>query len=234
MLRALLFDWNGVLLDDEPIHCAAFQRVLGEEGIPLSADDYYRDYAGRPDGDALAAALTGAGRTSDQALRLRLSVRKASYYQDQARRQGVPFFRGALELVRAAAAEGLMLGVVSGALHGEVTSALRTAGVLALFKTLVTAEDTRHGKPDPEGYRRAMHGLNARPPRPERLVHPHEVLASEDTPAGLAAARAAGLLTLGVAHTFPPSALEADLVVERIEAANVPWLVRRCAEAGPA
>jgi beta-phosphoglucomutase-like phosphatase (HAD superfamily) len=124
-----------------------------------------------------------------------------------------------------------MLGVVSGALHEEVEGALRQEGVLDRFKVLVTAEDVAEGKPDPEGYRQALEALNTLPPRPERLVHPHEVLAIEDSPAGLAAAAGAGLLTLGVAHTYPAAHLAAaDAVVERIGDVALPELERRFAE----
>jgi beta-phosphoglucomutase len=114
-----------------------------------------------------------------------------------------------VELVQALAAGGRMLGVVSGALREEVEGALRQAGLLDRFKVLVTAEDVAEGKPDPEGYLKALESLNSQPPLPERLLHPHEVLAVEDSPAGLAAAAEVGFPTLGVAHTFPAGRLSA-------------------------
>src|SRR6185295_6070598 len=112
----------------------------------------------------------------------------ASYYRERIRRSGYPFFPGALELIRALATDRRMLGVVSGALLEEVEGALRQSSILDLFKVLVTAEDVTEGKPHPEGYLKALEGLNSQPPLPERLLHPHEVLAVEDSPAGLAAA----------------------------------------------
>ena len=148
---------------------------------------------------------------------MRLIVRKAAYYQDAIRRQGYPFFPGAAELVAAAAGAGLTLGVVSGALRDEVEPALRQAGLWEHFKTVVTAEDVEEGKPHPAGYHRALTDFNSRPPLPARLLHPHEVLAIEDSPAGLRAAAEAGLSTLGVCHTYPRAALaEADQVVARL------------------
>ena len=86
-----------------------------------------------------------------------------------------------------------MLGIVSGALRDEVEGALRQSGLRNLFKVLITAEDVAEGKPDPEGYLRALEALNSTPPLPERLIHPHEVLAVEDSPAGLSAAADIGL-----------------------------------------
>jgi HAD superfamily hydrolase (TIGR01509 family) len=231
VLRAILFDFNGVLVDDEPIHLEMFQRVLGEEGVALSTEDYYSHYLGLDDRGCFAAVLAAAGETAPLPRLMRLIARKASYYQEHIRRRGYPFFPGALDLVRGLAAAGRMLGVVSGALREEVLGALRQGGVHGLFKTLVTAEDVAEGKPDPEGYRKALEALNSLPPLPERLVHPHEVLAIEDSPAGLESAAGAGLLTLGLTHTYPAARLEqADAVAERVSDLDLPALERRFAE----
>ncbi|HEY8022815.1 MAG TPA: HAD family phosphatase [Thermoanaerobaculia bacterium] len=218
MLRALLFDFNGVLVDDEPIHLEMFQRVLADEGLALSPEDYYRRYLGLDDRGCFAAVLAGAGEPATVPRLMRLIARKASYYQERIRERGYPFFAGAAQLVNAAAAAGWMLGVVSGALREEVEGALGQAGLRDRFKVLVTAEDVAAGKPDPEGYRQALEALNALPPLPERLIHPHEVVAIEDSPAGLAAAAEAGLRTLAIAHTYSAACLAAaDAVVERLE-----------------
>lgn len=227
MLRAILFDFNGILVDDEPIHLEMFQRVLGEEGVTLTADDYYRDYLGLDDRGCFAAVLQKAGEAATVPRLMRLIARKASYYQERMRDSGYPFFPGAKELIRELAGVGSMLGIVSGALREEVESALRQAGLLDRFKVLITAEDVGEGKPDPEGYRRALEGLNSLPPLPERLFHPHEVLAIEDSPAGLSAAADAGLSTLGIAHTYPAQQLRmADAVAESLKGITVERLER--------
>jgi beta-phosphoglucomutase len=215
VLRAILFDFNGVLVDDEPIHLEAFQRVLGEEGVRLTEDDYYSRYLGLDDRSCFAAVLTAAGEQPTVPRLMRLITRKSSYYQERIRGRGYPLFPGAVELVRELAAAGRMLGIVSGALREEVEGALRQSGLRNLFKVMITAEDVAEGKPDPEGYLRALEGLNSIPPLPERLIHPHEVLAVEDSPAGLAAAAEVGFVTLGVAQSYPAAKLrEADAVTE--------------------
>ena len=230
MLRAVLFDFNGTLVDDEPIHFELFARVLAEEGVALSADEYYRSYLALDDRGCFAAALKAGGSPAEPTRLERLVARKASYYRERIRRDGYPFFAGALERVEELAAAGLALGVVSGALKEEVEGALEKAGLLARFKVLVTAEDVAAGKPDPQGYRCALEALNGEPPLPARLFHPHEVLAIEDSPAGLAAARAAGLATLGVAHTYPAAELAAaDFVLERLADLRPPDLLARFA-----
>jgi len=231
VLRAILFDFNGVLVDDEPIHLEIFQRVLAEEGISLSAEDYQARYLGLDDRACFAAVLAAAGEPATVPRLMRLIARKASYYQERIRRSGYPFFPGAVELVAALAAGGRMLGVVSGALREEVEGALRQAGLLGRFKVLVTAEDVEESKPDPQGYLRALEALNSQPPLPERLLHPHEVLAVEDSPAGLAAAAAVGLATLAIAHSYPAGRLrEADVVVESLRDLTPERLERLYAE----
>jgi HAD superfamily hydrolase (TIGR01509 family) len=213
VLRAIVFDFNGVLVDDEPIHLAALQKVLGEERVELTRDDYYARYLGLDDRGCLAAALAAAGQAAPPERLARLVARKAAYYQAAMQRQSYPFFAGAVELVKAAAAAGLTLGLVSGALREEVEQALGEAGLRRLFKAVVTAEDVAAGKPDPEGYRRALSEFNSQPPLPARLIHPHEALAVEDSPAGVQAAAQAGLVTLGVAHAERgPVVSGADLV----------------------
>ncbi len=218
MLRALLFDFNGILVNDEPLHYELFRRVLGEEGVELSREDYYGLYLGYDDRDCFAAVLTAAGEPCAPERLVRLIARKAAYYRDEIRRDGYPLFPGGAELAREAALAGLTLALVSGALREEVVGGLAQAGIGPLFKHLVTADDVERGKPDPEGYAAALAALNAEPPLPARLIHPHECVAIEDSPAGLAAAAACGLRTLGVAHTYPAAALAgADAVIERLD-----------------
>ena len=231
MLRAILFDFNGVLVDDEPIHLELFQRVLAEEGIALSAADYYARYLGLDDRSCFAVVLAAAGEAATVPRLMRLMARKASYYQERIRRSGYPFSPGAAALVRDLASRGRMLGVVSGALREEVEGALRQEGLLDRFKVLVTAEDVEEGKPSPEGYLRAMEALNGRPPLPERLLHPHEVLAVEDSPVGLAAAAELGLPTLGIARAYSRDLLRmADAVVEGLHELTPERLERLYAE----
>jgi beta-phosphoglucomutase len=225
VLRAILFDFNGVLVDDEPIHLRLLQQVLAEEGVILQAEEYYRQFLGLDDRTCFAALIGRAGREAGPQHLMRLVARKASYYQEVIRKQGYPFVAGALDLVEAAAQARLMLGVVSGALREEVEEALRQGGVRGRFKVVVAAEDVDLGKPDAEGYRRALEALNSEPPLPERLLHAHEVLAIEDSPAGLTAAAAAGLVTLGVAHTMPQGRLgPADAFAAHLSTLSVPQL----------
>lgn len=217
MVRAILFDFNGVLVADEAIHLELLERVLAEEGISLPPG-YSRRFLGRPDRDCLGEGFASSGRPLDDATLHRLLARKASYYRERTVGDGYPLVPGAFELLREAARRGLAIGVVSGALRSEIELALRQAGVRSEVKVVVAAEDVRRGKPAPDGYLRGLELLNATPPLPDRLLHPHEVLAIEDSPVGLRAAREAGLSTLAVLGSVPAGELaDADLVVETLE-----------------
>ena len=222
MLRGILFDFNGVLLDDEPLHFELFRRVLGEEGFELSEADYYREFVHFDDESGFRHALSRGGATPDPARIARLGARKAAYYQERIKEECYPFFVGAVDLVKSAADRGLVLGVVSGALRSEIEQALRQEGIDGLIKVVVAAEDVEESKPNPAGYLRGLEELNSKPPLPERLFHSHEVLAIEDTPFGLQAASAAGLLTLAVVHTVPVEELrEADLTASSLDRVRI-------------
>jgi HAD superfamily hydrolase (TIGR01509 family) len=216
VLRALVFDFNGVLVHDVPLHLELFQRVLAEEGIRAGEAGEGRIFLGVDDRTAFETAFRNAGRSVARERVARLIARKASYYREVIQREGYPFFPGAVELVREAAAR-MPVVLVSGALRDEVDGALRQAGIDRSFRRIVTAEDVERGKPDPEGYALAVAALNSEPPLPSRLIHPHECAAIEDSVAGLEAAAAAGLRTIGVAHSLPPELLEADLVIGSLD-----------------
>ncbi len=217
MLRAILFDFNGVLVDDEPIHLELFREILRPEGIELSTEDYYARLIGFDDRGCLRAVLEEAGRAATAERLAELIERKSALYQRRVRERGFPFFPGAAKLL-ADAAGALPVGVVSGALRGEVEGALEKLGLRRRVKCVVAAEDVAAAKPDPEGYRRGLELLNAAAPQSAPPIEARQTLAIEDTPAGLAAAAAAGLATLGVAQTCPADELRlADRVVPSLQ-----------------
>lgn len=215
MLRAILFDFNGVLVDDEPLHLELVRRLLAEEGVTLSPAVYSRRMLGIPDRECFEMALKAAEEESSVERITALVEHKAELYRAIVDRRGFPEFPGVARLVADADDRGLMLGVVTGALRSEVDAALEQMDIAGRFKVIVSAEDVSVGKPDPQGYTRAVATFNTVPPLPSRMLHPHEVLAVEDTPQGLWAAHAAGLQRLGVAHTVHRDHLDlAEAVVD--------------------
>ena len=145
VLRAILFDFNGVLVDDEPIHLELLGKVLEQEGIDPASRDLDR-FLGISDRDALTTVLAEVGEEVAPDRISRLIARKAAYYQMRVHGEGFPVFSGAVELIEAALERDWMLGVVSGALRSEVEGALGQMGWLERFKGVVASEDVEQGQ----------------------------------------------------------------------------------------
>jgi len=193
-VRAVLFDFNGVLLDDESYHWRAFREVLGPLGVGLSRARYNARYLVFDDKSALAAMLRDAGLRGVSLPNL--LRRKRRVYRGLARRLRID--PRAARLVRDVARR-VPIAVVSGAARSEVRGALRRAGLTGQFGAIVTAEDVKRPKPWPDGYRLALRRLGLRNGR--------GCVAIEDSPGGVRAAQAANLVVVGVATTFSPAAL---------------------------
>jgi len=229
MPRAVLFDFNGVLVDDEPIHLRLLLRVLGEETVELDPDWAAAAFLGVDDRTCLRIAFEQSGRELPPERLSRLVARKATYYQQEIRDLGIPLAPGIRPVVEGLRAGGLRLGVVSGALRHEVEPALEQAGIRAAIEVLVTAEDVDRSKPEPDGYRRALEELNRLPDGADRLVHPHEVVAIEDSPAGVRAAAAAGLRTVALTEDGERG-VEADAILAELRELTPEWLRERLGE----
>ena len=217
MLRALIFDFNGVIADDEPLHLELFQKVLAEEGLPLSEQDYYgKNYLGMDDRGCFTAVLEAHGRTPTEGDLQRLIDRKASYYQQSIQNRLI-LFPGAVDFVKLAS-ERYPLAIASGALRHEILMALDHAGIKKYFTAIVSAEDVREGKPSPDGFVEALKWLNNHPSRSAQPILPGECLAIEDSPFGIAAARSAGMKCLAITNSYPAERLgEAHWVVKSLE-----------------
>jgi beta-phosphoglucomutase len=201
--RAVVFDFNGTLSHDEPILCEIFQELFAEQGRPLSAQEYLDELAGHSDPEIVRTWLGADHPAVDDVIRAR-AVRYRARVADGS---SVP------EEVRAAvryAAARVPLGVVSGAARAEIDTVLAAAGIADCFTAVVGAEDVPRGKPDPAGYERARALLGD--------GDSGDVLAIEDTEAGIAAAKGAGMRCLAVLGTLAPERLaQADEIVERVD-----------------
>lgn len=210
MFPATLFDYNGVLADDEIVHLAAFRDTVRPLGIEISEADYLERYLGFDDKGAFEALLVEAGRPATPEAVLALVEAKRPHYMQRAR-GGLRTFPGAAEAVRRQSAHGPVV-VVSGALREEIELGLAQLGVRELVLHIVSAEDTHRSKPDPEGYRLAVEFL-----RTHGIVD--AALVIEDSLDGIAAAKAAGLPCVAVAQSYSRDRLllsGADLVVDGI------------------
>jgi beta-phosphoglucomutase len=222
MIRAVIFDFNGIIVDDEPVHFELFRRVLKEEGIDLSKKDYYAKYLGMDDRGCFTAAHHDNGKYIKDKQLARLIARKALYYQEAIQNNIRPF-PGVTALV-AELAERFSLAVASGALRNEIEQILSTIGIRQYFRVIVSAEDVTRGKPDPEIFLKALAQLNetyfAGNP-----VRPAECLVIEDSKEGIRGARQAGMKCLAVSNSHPAEQLhEADAVTDSLEQINPNFL----------
>jgi beta-phosphoglucomutase len=226
MLRALIFDFNGIIVDDEPIHFQLFQKVLGEEGIVLTEEAYYARYLGFDDRGAFSASYRDNNRELGDGKLAALIERKSVYYQEAIRNQ-VTIFPGVKNLVESVARE-FPLGVASGALRQEIETILGTAGLRHHFRVIVSAEDVAQGKPEPEIFLKTLARLNALTGR-GTLIQPAECIVIEDSKEGIKGARRAGMQCLAVTNSHPAELLsEADAVVKSLEDVNVSFLRGLC------
>lgn len=229
MLRAIIFDFDGVVADSEPVHCAVFQRVLGEQGLLLSKEEYYAEYLGYDDKGCFKAFLTAHGRPVSQALIDDLVARKAAAYLDHIQEHLV-IFPGVREFVRQASSR-YRLAICSGALRHEIDYILEAAGIRSRFEHITSAEDVRHGKPNPEGFLHALASLNRRDSSPP--LKAGDCLVIEDSLPGIRGAHAAGMKVLAVSNTHPLYELEeADAVTESLEKVDLDALAGRLWEGG--
>jgi beta-phosphoglucomutase len=203
MGSAILFDFNGVIIDDEPQHCEALIATLAEYGYPLDRETYYRDYLGFDDRECFRFTFAHDGDEVEPG-RIAEAVERKNEHYLRAIGAGMRLVPGASEFVAAAAGEGHRLAIVSGALRREIELVLELADLRRHFSAIVSAEDVSSCKPDPEGFNRAREALGL--PLGRCVV-------VEDSLPGLAAARAAGLRCAMLTTSHAEEALaEGDMV----------------------
>ena len=227
MLRAIIFDFNGIIVDDEPIHFELFRRVLKEEGIDLSEKDYYARYLGLDDRGCFSAVYRDNGKSIGDAQLAGLIARKAVYYQETIRTNIKPF--PGVTTVVPQLAERFSLAIASGALRDEIELILSTIGIRSCFRVIVSAEDVTQGKPDPEIFAKALAKLNEED-FPGKPIDPGECLVIEDSKEGITGARQAGMKCLAVANSHRADQLsEAHAVTDSLEQVNLNLLEALCA-----
>ena len=201
-VRGAVFDFDGVLVDSEPLHFTALRDSLLAEGIPLEEPEYAARYLAYSDREAIRLVLEDRGFGFDGARVDAIARRKAELFG--AAMPGIHFFPGARELVLRLSAQ-IPVGIASGARRPEIEAILEIAGLRPAFSVIVGAEDVARGKPDPEPYLTAAAGLRRR----STDVEPAACIAFEDSVAGIASARAAGMKVVAVTNSYPAPRLTA-------------------------
>lgn len=211
MLKAIIFDFDGVISNSEPAHFATFQRVLAEEGIQISLADYYQRYLAYDDRGAFTLAFRDANRVLSDLHRL--IERKAQLFRNL---DEVTIYSDAVRFIRTRAVD-YPRAINSGARREEIERTLSSAGLTDYFPIIVSTEDVERCKPDPEGYLLALERIKT---HYGLKLEPEECLAIEDSTGGISSAIAAGMKCVAVANTYSIEQLrstEATAVVASLD-----------------
>ena len=225
-LRAIVFDFDGVIANSEPLHFRAFRDVLAEDGVTLRETVYYNEYLGFDDVRVFEAVAADQGVVWSTEHRAGLATRKAARMEMLEHDVSV-LFPGAEATIRRAATL-VPLAIASGALGAEIRRVLDREDLTRLFRAIVSAEDTPRTKPAPDPYERAVALLS------EQLgtrLPPANCVAVEDSRWGIASAAAAGLRTVGVTTTYAREELgDADLIISSLDELDLAVLDRLCSD----
>jgi HAD superfamily hydrolase (TIGR01509 family) len=215
MVHALIFDFNGVLADDDPIHMRALQQVAEEEGLSITETEYLDKYLPLNDWDCFRLLFETHARPLSPEKRNDLIQRKSVYYYKAISDMSV-LFEGAATAVKSAAGR-FKLAIASGARRDEILHILRQANLQPFFDAIVAAEDVTHGKPHPEPFARACVALNEL----YGSIEPAGCIAVEDSIGGIMSAHEAGMRCLGIAHSYS---------TDRLRTANPEWIIESIAD----
>jgi beta-phosphoglucomutase len=225
MVKAIVFDFDGVIVDSEPLHYRAFLRTVEPLGIRFSYEEYLETYIGYDDRDSFRVMMGRPpgkpGSPVEEAQIAELVERKADAFEAVCG-EGVETFPGVVDFVRAAAGE-LPIAIASGATTRDIELILGGLKLRSHFGTIVTADHVERSKPDPQSYALAVEHLARR--HPALRLEPEDCVAFEDTVAGIESARGAGLMTVGITNTAGADRLNrAHRVIEGMKGLSVAQL----------
>ncbi|MBD6620603.1 HAD family phosphatase [Komarekiella sp. 'clone 1'] len=225
-LKAVLFDFNGVIINDEPIHLQLIDEILVQENLQPQRVDERQASLGRSDRACFQQLFANRGRVVSENYLTQLLYRKAqAYVLELEKIEKLPLYPGLEDLIFQVRSRNLKLGLVSGAIRKEIELVLSRANLAEYFKIIIAGDDITTSKPEPDGYLLAVKRLNQE--FPALNLQPQECLAIEDTPAGVQAAKRAQMQVVGVANTYPFHMLQrycnwtvdylSDLELERVQ-----------------
>jgi len=213
--QAVIFDFDGVIVDTEPLHYKAFQRLLAPLGIDFSWDEYVETYMGFDDRDAFKEAHRRNNIPLGGDTLAAMVSEKAKLFLEIIG-SGVAPYPGVVELIKKLRESGTPLAICSGALLSDIKPILEMLGISDCFDCIITADDVQQSKPDPACYILAFHQLAQMPGKPS--LQPGTCIAIEDTPAGIASAKDADLQVIAVTNSYPRESLSAaDDIVTSLE-----------------
>jgi beta-phosphoglucomutase len=201
-LKAVLFDFNGVIINDEPLHQKLIEELLISENLRPKPEEFRQVCLGRSDRACLKELFDRRGRVLSEDQITKLIDRKSQAYRQQLTQlEKLPIYPGLTDLIFQIRSIPLPMAVVSGAVRSEIELVLNRAELAQYFTVIVAGDEIETSKPDPAGYLLAVDRLNQQ--LPDLRLQPQDCLAIEDTPAGLQAAKRAGMQVVGVANSYP-------------------------------
>lgn len=225
MLKAVIFDFDGVITDSEILHFRAFNSVLAGYGFELTKQEYYGKYLGLSDTDCYQSLIDEGRLKIDPSQINELVRQKTKVFEELALTEG-SIIDGVREFLETLSHSGVPLAICSGALRAEIELILEQARLRDCFDAIVSAEEVERGKPHPDGFLLALKKLNDRGFGP---IAPAHCAVVEDSGWGLQAARNAGMRTVAVTNTYGAEQLKtADKVVDRLDELTLDDLAQLC------
>jgi beta-phosphoglucomutase len=216
MLRAIIFDMDGVICDSEHLHMQAFQETLKGKGIMITDQDYFDKYLAHDDRGSFEAAFLAYGHPVPDLKKMNALLSAKARVFDELMKERMVIFPGADAFVRKAA-QKLSLALASGARRLEVEYVLKKAKIRDVFSAVVSADEVKNGKPQPEAFERALELLNQVRLEGTTPIDVSETLVIEDSPRCVRTAKALGMKTVGMATSYKADELkEAHLVIDTL------------------
>ncbi len=202
VLKAVLFNFNGVIIKDESIHRELIDELLLAENLPPQGKEFWKVSVGRSDRACLKELLKLRGRfVTDEYLDKLITKKAIAYRQKLEQLESLPIYPDVVQFIEQMYNSQYKLAIVTGTIRSEVELVVKQARIGMFFETIVSGDEITQSKPNPEGYLLAIDKLNQIHPDLNLLAS--ECLAIEDTFTGLTAAKKAGIQVVAIANTYP-------------------------------
>jgi len=232
MLRTVIFDFDGVITDSEILHLRAFNRVLAQYGIEITTKDYYKDYLGLTDFECFKLVADKSQLQLDRQGIKNLIKQKTRIFEELAKTEG-RIIEGVRDFLKMLRQNNVPMAICSGALLAEIELMLEEARLRPFFAVIVSAEQVKKGKPDPEGFLLTLQKLNriVSPAKAgiQNHILPNQCIVIEDSHWGLEAAKAAGMHTVAVTNSYDADQLAmAEKIVTQLNELSIVDLQKLC------
>ncbi|MCX5633181.1 MAG: HAD family phosphatase [Phycisphaerae bacterium] len=227
MLKAVIFDFDGVISDSEPCHFAAYNKVLADFGIQIKKEEYYAEYLGFTDYEAFEEIKKQRKIDFKNISIEHLIERKAEVFKELIG-QGGHLIDGVVELVAELKKSNIKIAINSGATAADIKVMLAGSSIENSFDIIVSADDVSKGKPDPEGYLLALKKLNAVSESP---VSAKQCVVIEDSHWGIISAKKAAMHIIAVTNSYAAEGLkDADMIINSARQLKIDTLRKLCAD----